>query len=197
MNKISKAKKQQMVLVLLAAGAVIAMVWYAVIQNQYASLEAVQKKTVDMRDKVTKGENLLKKADEIEATLDTETKALQTIEDGMASGDLYLWMINTVNRFNFARRITVLDFQREILGEVGTLPKFPYKAAIFPLKGTGHYHDIGKFLADFENSFPYIRVQNLELSPAGAKPGEGKPGDDSETLNFKFELVTLIKPTAQ
>lgn len=194
MNKISKFKKQQIVLVILGIVAVMAALWYVVIQNQYTTLTEVQKKTQEMRDKVNKGEILLKKSSEIEESLDAEAKTLETIEDGMASGDIYLWNINTINRFNTnnTSRITFLDFQREILGEVGVLPKFPYKAAIFPLKGTGYYHEVGRFLADFENNFPYIRVQNLELSPL-SKVG----ADDAEKLNFKFEVVALIKPTAK
>jgi len=193
-NKISKFKKQQIVLVILGIVAVMAALWYVVIQNQYTTLTEVQKKTQEMRDKVNKGEILLKKSSEIEESLDAEAKTLETIEDGMASGDIYLWNINTINRFNTnnTSRITFLDFQREILGEVGVLPKFPYKAAIFPLKGTGYYHEVGRFLADFENNFPYIRVQNLELSPL-SKVG----ADDAEKLNFKFEVVALIKPTAK
>lgn len=181
-------------LVILGIVAVMAALWYVVIQNQYTTLTEVQKKTQEMRDKVNKGEILLKKSSEIEESLDAEAKTLETIEDGMASGDIYLWNINTINRFNTnnTSRITFLDFQREILGEVGVLPKFPYKAAIFPLKGTGYYHEVGRFLADFENNFPYIRVQNLELSPL-SKVG----ADDAEKLNFKFEVVALIKPTAK
>ena len=101
-------------------------------------------------------------------------------------------MINTINRFNIAKQVTFLDFQREIVGDVGVFPKFPYKAAVFPVKGTSHYHNLGRFLADFENSFPFVRVQNLELSPAPRTAGE-----DAESLNFKFEIVALIKPISQ
>ncbi len=190
MSNLSKNKKQQIVLVLLGTGAVIAGLWYLVIQQQYENLARVQKKTAEMKEKVSKAENLLKKSAEIAAELEVDTKALETIEGGMASGDIYLWIINTVNQFNTTRRVTFLDFQREILGDVGILPNFPYKAAIYPLKGIGHYHDLGKFLADFENNFPYVRVQNLELSPSI------KGGDEAEKLNFKFEIVTLIKPTS-
>jgi len=191
MKNISKVKKQQIVIVLLAAGLVIAGLWFFVVKSQQTKLAAVRKKTLEMKQTVEKAEDLLKKSDEIENTLEIDTKALEMIEDGMASGDIYLWLINTINKFNVARKITFLDFQREILGEVGILPKFPYKAATFPVKGVGHYHELGKFLAEFENSFPYVRVQNLELTPATAKAGS----DEIENLNFKFEIVSLIKPT--
>ena len=192
MNKISKEKKQQIVLILIGAIGVMGCLWYFAIQNQYTRLSTVHKRTLEMTDKVTKAESLLKKADSIEAALEEHMEALAKIEGGMASGDIYLWMINTINRFNIAKQVTFLDFQREIVGEVGVFPKFPYKAAVFPVKGTSHYHNLGRFLADFENSFPFVRVQNLELSPAPRTAGE-----DAESLNFKFEIVALIKPISQ
>ncbi len=192
MNKISKAKKQQIGLVLAGVAAVVAGLWYLVIQTQYSSLAGVQQKTLEMKDKVANAEHLLKRAGEIEATLDAETKSLETIEEGMASGDVYLWFINTINRFNATRQVSILDFQRELIGNVGVLPKFPYSAATFPVKGVSHYSELGKFLAEFENSFPYARVQNLELAPATKAIG-----DEVEQLNFKFEIVALIRPTGQ
>ena len=191
MNKISKEKKQQIALILMGAVGVIAALWYLVIQNQYTHLSAVQKTTREMKDKVGKAETLLKKAGAIETSLEESAKALEKIEGEMASGDLYLWMINTINRFNVAKEVTFLDFQRELMGDVGVFPRFPYKAATFPMKGTAHYHELGRFLADFENSFPYVRVQNLELAPSTKTAG-----DDSENLNFRFEIVALIKPVS-
>ena len=192
MNKISKEKKQQIALVIIGAGIVIAILWMLVVKLQSEKLVGVKKKAVEMQEKVRKAESLLKKSAEIEAALNTEAKTLEDIENTMASGDIYLWLINTFNHFNDSKMITVADFPRETPSDVGLLPKFPYKAVIFPIKGTGFYHDIGKFLADFENSFPYMRIQNLELAPAGKSDR-----DDAEKLTIKFEIVALVKPTGQ
>lgn len=192
MSKISKEKKQQIILVLIVTAVVIGALWSFVIQAQYARLAGAKKRTLEMKEKVNKAEMLLKKADEIDADLKADTETLENIEDGMASGDIYLWLINTINRFNADHRVTILDFPRETVGEVGLLPNFPYKAATFPINGTGYYHDLGKFLAEFENRFPYVRIQNLELTPATKAAGA-----DSEKLNFKFEIVALVKPTGQ
>ncbi|MEP6663002.1 MAG: hypothetical protein ABJC04_04990 [Verrucomicrobiota bacterium] len=192
MSKISKEKKQHIVLVLIGAAMVMAGLWYFVVKAQDATLANVGKKTFEMQDKVGKAMKLVKRTDEVESDLEKTEKRLEAVEETMATGDLYLWMINTISRFNTNRNVTLVDFQREILGEVGILPKFPYKAATFGVKGTGYYHDIGKFLAEFENEFPYARVQNLELFPA-TKAG----GDEAEKLNFRFEIVSLIKPVAQ
>ena len=74
-------------------------------------------------------------------------------------------------------------------GDVGLLAQFPYDAALFSVRGSAYFHDFGKFLADFENEFPYFRVQNISLT-AGS---EGAVGTE-EKLFFKMDVVALIKP---
>jgi hypothetical protein len=55
--------------------------------------------------------------------------------------------------------------------------------------GTSYYHDLGKFIADFENQFPLFRVLNLEMEPAPSVAGAEK-----EKLSFKMDVVALVKP---
>ena len=126
---------------------------------------------------------------------------LQTIEEGMASGDMYSWIIQTMRKFCAGRNVEIPQFSREVPGEIGILPKFPYKAATFTLRGSAYFHDLGQFIADFENSFPYIRVQNLELdsgasSAANATTTGTTQPTDGEKLSFKMEVVALVNPNA-
>ena len=72
------------------------------------------------------------------------------------------------------------------------IPEFPYKAATYRVGGTAYYHDLGKFLAEFENYFPYMRVLNLDLGPEeGTAAGTG---EEREKLVFSFEVAALVKP---
>ena len=73
------------------------------------------------------------------------------------------------------------------------LPKFPYRAAAFNLRGTAFFHDFGAFVADFENTFPYMRIQNIELDPASTSAATSS--DHSEKLSFRMEIVALVSPT--
>jgi len=66
------------------------------------------------------------------------------------------------------------------------LPSFPFKQVKFTITGKAYYHDLGKFIADFENTFPHIRVVNLQLQPDQAN------GSD-EKLSFKMEVIALVK----
>jgi len=80
------------------------------------------------------------------------------------------------------------------IGEFEFYPKLPNKVAGFPIAGTAYYHDFGKFLATFENTFPYMRVQRLVLEPA---PAGRTAGDDGEKLAFKMEVLALVKPAPE
>jgi len=60
------------------------------------------------------------------------------------------------------------------------------------LRGTAYYHDFGRFVADFENAFPYMRIQNIELDPASASAAS--PQQEPEKLSFRLEIVALVNP---
>ena len=62
-----------------------------------------------------------------------------------------------------------------------------YKQATMQIGGTAYYHDLGQFIADFENEFPLTRVANLTIEFAQGAQG------DREKLAFKMDLITLIK----
>jgi hypothetical protein len=73
--------------------------------------------------------------------------------------------------------------------EVTMLAGFPYKQVNMTISGTAQYYELGRFVKDFENQFPYVRVLNLTLEPA---PTAG--ATDREKLLFKFEVAALVKP---
>ena len=146
---------------------------------------------------MTQSKRRVEKEEQIQNDLDTASRELKSIENQMASGDLYSWIIVTLNKFRSAYKVDIPNFTREQVAEVGVVPEFPYKAATFVVRGSAYYHDLGRFLADFENQFPYIRMQNLEIEPLGipaATPTQ-RPVDQ-EKLSFKMEVVALIKPVA-
>ena len=55
--------------------------------------------------------------------------------------------------------------------------------------------DFGKFVADFENAFPYMRIQNIELDPNPSS--SANPSNEPEKLGFKMEIVALVNPNAR
>jgi Tfp pilus assembly protein PilO len=189
MNKLSKEKQQQLILVAILAVGLSGALWYLVISDQQENLKKVQKQTKETREKVDKADQLVKSKDKVQSELDTVAKRLETLEEGLASGDLYNWALVTITKFKAAHRVTINNVTREeLLANMGLLPGFPYKAAKFTISGSGFFQDLGNFVADFENTYPYFRIQNLDLAPMdNAGPDEG------EKLGFRMEIVTLIK----
>jgi hypothetical protein len=194
MKNLPNEKRNRLLLIAVGTVLCLAALWYVVIQTQKKTRDRIAKEILDQKNKVENAERLVSTTAEIQKKLEGSIKELKTIEDSMASGDMYSWIITTINKFRADRKVEIPQFSREVPIEVGVLPKFPYRAALFNVRGTAYFHDLGKFLADFENSFPYLRVQNLEMEPA-ANSSATSTGD-AEKLAFKMEIVTLVNPTA-
>src|SRR6266481_4567703 len=188
MKKFSKEKRDHLILVSISTCVAVVALWYLMITSQQKTLQEVAKKTVEEQAKVANAQRLVSSTTEIQKSLETSQQELKTIENGLASGDMYSWIILTINRFRADRKVEIPQFSREVQTDAGVLPKFPYRAALFNVRGTAYFHDLGKFVADFENAFPYIRVQNLELEPSGNSSATST--GDPEKLAFKLEIVT-------
>jgi hypothetical protein len=64
------------------------------------------------------------------------------------------------------------------------------------MTGKAKYEDLGKFLADFENLYPYFRVRNLQLSTSGRDAGGGDAGGGASSLvGFNVNMVALVRPS--
>lgn len=195
MKNLPKEKRDRIVLIVIGTIVAIVATWYGIINTQKKKLNSNRQTFIDQQARVESGKRLLAATAEVERRVMGSQQRLQTIEDGMATGDMYSWIILKVNKFRAGYNVDIPQFSREVTGEVGILPKFPYKAATFNLRGTAHFHDFGRFVADFENTFPYIRLQNVEVEPAGASSATSV--DDPEKVAFRMELVTLINPNSR
>ena len=195
MSKLSKDKRDKIILVGIITAAVSAAIWLLVIKSQNETLKSVRAEVVKSRDQLKRGQTTLTTQAQINAGFESAAQKLKQREGTMAApNDMYSWLIQTLNSFRLGYKVEIPQFGRELPSEVGTFPKFPYRAAVFNVRGSAYYHDFGKFLADFENAFPYIRVQNVDLDSGGDSSGSRDAG---EKLSFKMELLTLVRPIAQ
>ena len=198
MARLSKEKRNRLILVVIMTIAIGFGLWYGIITTRQERLEETKASIRAAIDKLEKAKTLVKQAGKSEAQLADAMNKLKVVEDSMASGvDHYTWAILLLEKARGHHDVKIIETTRPVKGEVGLLAQFPYQAAIFTVRGAGHYHDFGKFLADFENSFPYFRVQNLILAPAldsvvGTDASTTATGE--ENLSFRMEIVALIKP---
>jgi len=194
MNKLSKEKRDRIILVGFVTVAASAALWLLVINTQTRVLKSVRAEVEKSKDQLARGNATLKTENLIHQQFEECSARLKQRESVMAApNDMYSWLITTMNRFRSDYRVEIPQFGREIPAEVGIFPKFPYRAALFNIRGSAYYHDFGKFLADFENAFPCIRVQNIELTPLAEVAGTSQ---SREKLSFQMELLTLVKPVA-
>lgn len=190
-SKLSKEKRNQLILLILVTLVALAALGFGLIRYQYANLTRLAGKKADAEKKLAQMQDQIKHASQLEAELAEARKTLTELEGGMApSGDLYSWVINTVRGFKAAHKVEIPQFNPVSQpSDVNLLAKFPYQQATLTVAGMAHYHDFGKFLADFENEFPHIRLLNLDLQ-VNPNPAAG----DAEKLVFKVDIVTLVKP---
>ena len=192
MRNLPKEKRDRLILLVIGTLAVLVGLYYGIISNQRSSLLKTHERRVEQENRLRNGQRLASSIPQIQKNLETSLQRLRKIESTMASGDMYSWIILTVNKFKENYQVDIPQFSREVPSEVGMFGEFPYRAAVFHLRGTAYYHDFGRFVADFENAFPYMRLQNIELTPVTASNATGPA--ESEKLAFKMEIVALVNP---
>jgi Tfp pilus assembly protein PilO len=193
MNKLSKEKRNHLILVVLGLIVIVSGLWFGLINWQQDKHKALMVEKEKAQTELVRMEQMIKNADRIESDLEEATRKLAAAEEQMAPpADPFAWMVSTMRLFRLPYKVDVPAIGQPDVKEMNLLPKFPYKQAIFAVGGTACFHDLGKFIADFENHFPHFRIINMDLAPATA--AENKTEADREKLQFKIEIVTLMKP---
>jgi Tfp pilus assembly protein PilO len=187
-SSLTKTQRDRIIGIVVGTLVIVAALWFLLVQSLNATLAERQKKIAAAQANMDRAASLIRRSGQIQEELDGKTIKLREFEENMASGDLYSWVILTLNKFKVPYKVAIPSYSPAQLGEVGILPDFPYSAATYAISGTGLYHDIGRFVADFENNHPHLRVQNLELRPA-----TGIGTEEPERLEFKMEIVALVK----
>ena len=189
MNKLPKEKRDHLILVGIGTMLVLIGIGYGLIRPQYATIAAVNSQVSSALDDLQSKEDTIKKADTVSAQLADLNDTLTKAQSDMASGDPSSWIYDTIRNFKGKYKVDIAVNGQLSMGEVDLLPKFPYRQLKVTVSGTAYYHDLGKFIADFENAFPHARIANLTL-----EPGSGT-GDNSEKLAFRMDIIALANPT--
>ena len=209
-------KQQKDNITAIGIGAVLAVVvlWYSVMGMQKDHLVILEKKRDSLVEKVDGAKQLVdgvkKRQIEFQDLLDDVAEK----ESFMASGDLYSWVWAELSNFtrNNGHEVRIPLISRDWnIGPSRMIPGFPepYQVVTYKVQGVAYYHDFGSFLADFENTHPYLRVQSFRLfrsenqgETAGRSTDstdensvqtQNQQADSSEKLSFEMELVALTK----
>lgn len=192
-----KEKRDRLILVCIGGAAIAIGIWYGLIRSGSARLSKSDEKRAFAKERVEKAKRAIGQAEKVESETEAAVQALRGIETDMASGvDLYRWSLLLMEKARGGHEIEIAEVTRPQTNEIGLLANFPYSAATFTVRGSAYYHNFGRFLADFENRFPYFRVQNLSLgtlAEAGGDPAASRAARDQ--LLFKMDIVVPIKPS--
>ena len=109
-------------------------VWYVLIRSQQDSIKKTWARKVAAEDQANRANQLIAAGPGIERDLQETTAFLKTREEGMASGDLYAWMVQTIARLKLVHKVDIPQIGRETPCEVGAFAQFPCKAAMLPEK---------------------------------------------------------------
>ena len=189
-GNLSKAKLNRLIVVGLVTLIAVAGLYVGLIRHQNEKLSSLGQKKAATAKKLQGMIATGKQSDQIQLELDGARNALAEAENDIASGDRYAWVIGTLRQFKSRCKVEIAQYST--LSDpvnVNLLPNFPYKQATLTVAGTAHFHDLGQFLADLENQFPHFRLLNLTLD-VSASSVTAEP----ETLSFKMDVVTLVKP---
>ncbi len=178
-----------LIVVAAATLAMIGLIYLFLILPQNEKNTKLATDTKNAKAKWEQYKTVIKQASATAKNLEEISAELSRTEKDIASGDVYSWTYDTIRRFKADYHLEIPSVGQPILGEVDLLPGIPYKQVKITLNGTGYFHDIGKFLADFENTFPHMRIVGLQLDPAPSPSGGA-----SEKLAFRTDVVVLVKP---
>ena len=184
-----KEKRTQFIFVIFCTLVVLGLIGFALIRPQYQTLSKIADTASDERAKLQKIKDTIKKAGDTTTQLSNVVSNLSRAEEDMASGDFYAWTYDTIRKFKASYRVDIPTVGQPSLGDVDVLPQFPYKQIRVTMSGTAYYHELGRFISDFENTFPHIRVVNLTIEPISTEPG-------NEKLAFKMDIVALVRPNS-
>jgi len=205
MNKISKDKRDKVILSCLVSVGLAGLLYTFVLGAQKDQLAALHKQMITIKDKLSKAERLVRSAPAIEESLKENQKLIQRRQETMApQGQYYYWFLKLMDQFREEEKLNavlIVDIMQPEFIEAGLLPNFPYKAASFGMRLNGRFHDLGRFISDLENTYPYFRVQSVKMAPqrgsgmGGAAVLKETPNTQgpSESLMMEVRVVTLIR----
>jgi Tfp pilus assembly protein PilO len=185
------SKEKQFALLKLGIGTFVVLIalWFFLIRPAQNRLDQNSRASSDLVQKAAAKKQVVERAEQTKTKLKEKSQKLREIEDQMVTGDIYIWIEKTLRDFEIRDQIEFTKYDPPQIIDPEVPLKVPYKIASFAVNGLAAYHDLGIFLANFENSYPHIRIRRLEMEPASV---DAKSRD--EKLSFLLEMQVFVKP---
>lgn len=207
MTKMSKDKRDKLLLTIIAGVGSVCVLYFVVIAGQKDTLVDLGLRIDALRGKRENSDRTVKRQAQFQENLELQRKTLDKKQEQMPRpGEDQRWFNRIIESRQEKYGIELWEIKTAQAVDPGVLPKFPFKGVAFTVTVDGAYSDFGEFLRDFENEFPYMRVQLESISPLSRAPiGSGPLGApaapsssrEPSKLRFVFRVISLIKtPTS-
>ena len=107
MNRLSREKRNQLIVVVSLTVAVLGLIYFFLILPQKTGLQQLASAKVDAEKKLQQYEDTIKKADETSTNLQLVAASLAAGETDIASGDIYAWTYDTLRRFKTSYHVDI------------------------------------------------------------------------------------------
>ena len=201
MTKLSKDKRDKLILTIIGVVGVLGILYTFILGAQKDALNGLEMQISAVKDKLAKAERLVKSEEIVERNLEESQKVLdEKVRDMAPKGQYYYWFFKLLDEFRKNEGLNtgfIIDITQPEFIQMGLLPNFPFTAASFGVRINGEFQEVGRFIADLENNYPYFRVQNVRIGPQGAslaQAGREAANEGNEKLIVELRVVTLIKP---
>ena len=199
MNKLSKEKRDKLILTIIVVVGALGVLYTYVYGAQKDRLNTLTLQIAGVKAKLASAERLVRSEAFVERNL-TENLALFEARTGdmpPPGQDHFYWFLKLLTEFRKEQGLGsdfLVDISQPEIVSIGLLPNFQFKAASFGVRLHGRFHEVGKFMADLENAYPYFRIQDVRLAPSSAPLAGGAEGA-REKLMVELRVVTPVKPS--
>jgi hypothetical protein len=182
--KLPTERRNQLIGIIAVTAAALVVIWFLFVNPRYATLRHSRKVMADKQHQLQLMDQTVKNIGDTANQLQDASTALEQAEADVASGDPNAWIYDLIRHSKENYKVDISISGQAGIGDENLFPQFPYKQLQVSVSGSAYYHDLGNFIANFENTYPHIRLVNLTIDP-GAGP--------DEKLSFHMDIMALMK----
>ncbi len=195
MNRWTPEKRRQLGLLVFGTLVAVAFLYLTVVSYLQSALKDARMRLEVARRNLELTETGLRVADRTVHEIERDRRRLQAFEETMAKGDQYLWVINSSLELLARHDLHNVSYEQPQPATMQVPPAVPYGASDFYINGWASYPNLGGFLMDLENQYPFARVNTLSIQASA--PGLASVNERQVNFRLGFSCLTQSPPQEQ
>jgi hypothetical protein len=170
----------------------VVMVYYGVISPLNYQLRQEATRLGDEQRKLGMLKNQLGQMERFMAEAAKQKELLADWKERVPTGVVVRWYLDQALGLAYTNEISSPDIKTPSILSPGEKGNLGYGRVSVGVVGIGRYAQLGKFVADFENTFPFTEVQTLKLE-MGSAGGGLYTEPDPEVLGLSMSVESLAE----